>query len=58
MPRRVPDYPDAYYGWNNVASFGSLISSLGGLLFFYIAYITLTGKPKDKDKNKKIEDIK
>ena len=42
MPRRVPDYPDAYAGWNAVASFGSYISALSALLFFYIVYVTLT----------------
>jgi len=42
MPRRIPDYPDAYSGWNAVASFGSNISAISGLLFFYIVYATLT----------------
>ena len=42
MPRRIPDYPDAYAGWNALASFGSNISAASGLLFFYIIYITLT----------------
>jgi heme/copper-type cytochrome/quinol oxidase subunit 1 len=41
MPRRVPDFPDAYSGWNAVASFGSYISFFSALLFFYIVYITL-----------------
>lgn len=44
MPRRIPDYPDAYSGWNAVASFGSNISAVSGLLFFYIVYSTLTQK--------------
>ena len=35
MPRRVPDYPDAFAGWNAVASFGSYISAFSVLLFFY-----------------------
>ena len=26
MPRRIPDYPDAFAGWNAVASFGSYVS--------------------------------
>ena len=42
MPRRIPDYPDAYAGWNAVASFGSYISAISAVLFFYIAYVTLT----------------
>jgi heme/copper-type cytochrome/quinol oxidase subunit 1 len=36
MPRRIPDYPNAYAGWNMVASFGSTISAVGGVLFIYM----------------------
>jgi len=42
MPRRIPDYPDAFAGWNLIASFGSYISALSTLFFFYVVYITLT----------------
>lgn len=42
MPRRIPDYPDAYAEWNSVASYGSYISAIATLLFFYIVYHTLT----------------
>ena len=42
MPRRIPDYPDAYAGWNAVASFGSYISAISTLFFFYIVFIALT----------------
>ncbi len=35
MPRRYVDYPDAYHGWNLVSSFGSYISGIGVLIFFY-----------------------
>jgi len=42
MPRRIPDYPDAYAGWNAIASFGSTISAFGLLLFAYMIYNTLT----------------
>ena len=44
QPRRIPDFPDAFAGWNALASFGSYISALSVLLFFYIVYNTLTGK--------------
>jgi len=43
MPRRIPDYPDAFAGWNAIASYGSYLSILASLLFFYIVYLTLTG---------------
>ena len=29
MPRRIPDYPDAFAGWNAVASYGSYLTVLG-----------------------------
>lgn len=41
MPRRIPDYPDCYYLWNSVASWGSMLTALGLILFFYIIYIAL-----------------
>ena len=41
MPRRIPDYPDAYSAWNYLASFGSSISVISTLVFFYLIYDTL-----------------
>nr|UZS77502.1 cytochrome c oxidase subunit 1 [Ganoderma lingzhi]UZT48377.1 cytochrome c oxidase subunit 1 [Ganoderma lucidum] len=38
MPRRIPDYPDAFAGWNAVSSLGSLISVVATVLFGYIIY--------------------
>ena len=32
MPRRIPDYPDAYSHWNHIASFGSGVSVIAVLL--------------------------
>ena len=42
MPRRYPDYPDAYHGWNAVASIGGYISVASSVLFVGIAIYTLT----------------
>jgi len=42
MPRRIPDYPDSFFAWNIVASFGSYLSLFSALFFFYVVYITLT----------------
>ena len=35
MPRRIPDYPDAYAGWNMVSTYGSYISAFGVLVFLF-----------------------
>ena len=42
MPRRIPDYPDAYAGWNAVASFGSQVSAISAVVFLVVVYKTLT----------------
>jgi len=49
MPRRIPDYPDVYAGWNMVSSIGALITAIGTVLFFYIAIKTLTSGKKCED---------
>jgi len=51
MPRRIPDYADAFAGWNGVASFGSYVSAISAILFFYIVYITLTSGNRVKLNN-------
>lgn len=42
MPRRIPDYPDAYAGWNLIASYGSYVALLSTLFFFYTVFISIT----------------
>ena len=49
MPRRIPNYPDAFYGWNVVSSIGSLISFVSLILFFYIIYDQLVNGLYNKD---------
>jgi len=44
MPRRIPDYPDAYAGFNLFASLGSLVTFIGIVLFFFIIKQSFTGK--------------
>jgi cytochrome c oxidase subunit 1 len=41
MPRRIADYPDAFAGWNHVASIGSYISSASTVFFIFIVFHTL-----------------
>jgi cytochrome c oxidase subunit 1 len=41
MPRRIPDYPDAFIDWNRISTIGSLISFAGVILFVYIIIYTL-----------------
>ena len=45
MPRRIPDYPDAFAGWNYVASFGSMLSAFAIVVFRIMRYVTLTSGP-------------
>lgn len=47
MPRRIPDYPDAFLGWNQVASVGSLITTLGLIYFLFLLWVSCF-KPNTK----------
>lgn len=38
MPRRVPDFPDAYGIWNLIASYGAIITTFG-MVYFFIAIV-------------------
>jgi heme/copper-type cytochrome/quinol oxidase subunit 1 len=51
MPRRIPDYADAFSFWNAIASLGSYISAISAIFFFYIVYVTLTNGKRITSKN-------
>nr|MBP9752603.1 cbb3-type cytochrome c oxidase subunit I [Pseudomonadota bacterium] len=38
MPRRIPDYPDAYSGWNFVSSMGGFLSGFSTLFFLFVVF--------------------
>ena len=44
FPRRYPDYPDAYSGWNYISSFGSIVSLVGVIVFVYVLYRTFADR--------------
>jgi cytochrome c oxidase subunit 1 len=45
MPRRYPDYPEAFAYWNEIASIGYAVMALGMLIFFInIGYALVAGR--------------
>lgn len=44
MPRRIPDYPDAYLDQNIIESFGSILSLISVFIFFYVIYGVFSAK--------------
>jgi cytochrome c oxidase subunit 1 len=43
MPRRIPDYPDGYLGWNQIATIGSNITFYGLIFFIFILWLSFFG---------------
>ncbi|HYD30206.1 MAG TPA: cytochrome c oxidase subunit 1, partial [Azospirillaceae bacterium] len=41
MPRRIPDYPDVFAGWNMVSSIGAYLSFSGHFMFLLSVFYTL-----------------
>ena len=46
MPRRIADYPDAFAGWNHIASIGSYISAASTVWFVFVVFYTLVAGKK------------
>jgi cytochrome c oxidase subunit 1 len=44
MPRRIPDYPDAFYFFNKIATWGSEISAFSLVIFFFLVFEALSSK--------------
>jgi cytochrome c oxidase subunit 1 len=40
MPRRIPDYPDALAGWNQLSSIGSYVGGIATVFFVFIVFYT------------------
>ncbi len=42
MPRRIPDYPDAFAGWNMISSIGSYVGGVATLVFLFMLFRAFT----------------
>ena len=50
MPRRIPDFPDAYLAYNDISSYGSILSVLSSVWFFYVIYNALAYNGQDESR--------
>jgi heme/copper-type cytochrome/quinol oxidase subunit 1 len=46
MPRRIPDYPDAFMMWNHIASVGSLISVISIIFLILLSFDSFSSQNK------------
>ncbi len=51
MPRRIPDYPDAYAFFNKLASTGSAITIISIFIFFYLIYKIFSESEFERNKD-------
>jgi cytochrome c oxidase subunit 1 len=46
MPRRIPDYPDAFHYWNQISSYGAYLVGCSTVFFVCLAIYTLVAGKK------------
>ncbi|GMG84382.1 cytochrome c oxidase subunit I [Paralimibaculum aggregatum] len=51
MPRRYIDYPEAFAFWNEISTYGAMISGASFVFFLYIVYYTVTKGEKVTEAN-------
>ena len=51
MPRRIPDYPDAFYIFNKIASWGSYVSGFSIILFIVLLVDAFLSESEKKHLN-------
>jgi cytochrome c oxidase subunit 1 len=51
MPRRYIDYPEAFAFWNEISTYGALISGLSFVFFLYVVWYTVTKGEKVEQPN-------
>jgi heme/copper-type cytochrome/quinol oxidase subunit 1 len=48
MPRRIPDYPDAFYVFNKIASWGAYVSTFSLIIFVWVLLDALLSSNNNK----------
>lgn len=46
MPRRIPDFPDSFNAWNNIASIGSFITTFSTIFFGFVVFFAFTSNSR------------
>ena len=58
MPRRIPDYPDAFYEFNLLSSLGSVITTFSLIYLLIVIFNPYKESlPKQEEKEVSISDI-
>jgi cytochrome c oxidase subunit 1 len=52
MPRRIPDYAQGFEGWNNIITYGSIMTFFSLLIFlFMVGYFVFSPRTKEINNN-------